>query len=182
MRTGTSMMMKALAEGGLEPAYAPSRDNMNNEFGDAYYQPNPGGFYELTRLDYVKPGFPRQFEGKLIKCLFGGLPKMVVGNYKVVFMLRDPEEIRQSYESFFNKSAPPALNQYDQLMTDSIDMLKNRKDTDVIVFKYRKVIEDPLEHFRILQRNGWDIDANKAASVVNPDLCRYKLEELTIGI
>jgi len=182
MRTGTSMMMQALAEGGLEPAYNPVRDKMNKDFGDNDYQPNPGGFYELTRQDYRQPGFPHQFEGKLIKCLFGGLPRMAVGNYKVVFMMRDPEEIRQSYESFFNKPAPPILNQYDQIMKDSIDMLKNRKDTEVIVFEYRKVVEDPLEHFRILKRNEWDIDVNKAAASVNPELCRYRLEELTVDI
>jgi hypothetical protein len=182
MRTGTSMMMKALEYGGLDAVYSPLRDNMNSDFGDEYYKPNPGGFYELTAKDYREPGFPRQFEGRLIKCLYGGLPRMVVGDYKVVFMMRDPEEIRQSYESFFNKPAPPILKQYDQVMGDSIAMLKNRKDTEVVVLQYRDVIENPHDCFCILKRNGWDIDVVKSASVVNPELYRYRIEELTVGI
>lgn len=182
MRSGTSMMMRALEAGGLEAAFAPERDEMNERFGDEDYQPNPGGFYELNRREYREHGFPRKYEGKLIKCLWGGLPRFVVGAYQIVFMLRDPEEIRQSFESFFNQPAPPMLTTYDEQMQDAIDLLRNRRDTTVCVLQYRDVIADPVSAFEQLLGSGWPIDVEQAAAVVDPELCRFRLEELTVGI
>jgi len=180
MRTGTSMMMKALEAGGLEAAFNPSRNEMNKEFGDKDYKPNVGGFYELERREYNQPNFPRMYEGKLLKCLWGGLTKFVVGDYKVVFMKRDPEEIRQSYEAFFGGQAPPSLKRYDEIMKESIAMLLNRKDTQLIILNYRDVLENPRKEFEKLK--DWSIDIEKCVEVVSPELCRFKIEELTVGI
>ncbi len=182
MRTGTSMMMQALEAGGLEPAFNPVRDKMNKDFGDKDYKPNPGGFYELHRKEYSQNGFPKMYEGKLIKLLWGGITKIAVGNYKVVFMMRDPEEIRQSYEAFFRGSAPENLKNYDRMMKDTIDMLKNRKDTELIILKYRDVIENPRREFLKLREARWAIDLEECIKFINPDLCRFKKEKLTMGI
>lgn len=182
MRTGTSMMMKALEAGGLETAFNPVRDKMNEQHGDDDYKPNVGGFYELHRTEYRQDGFPRMYQGKLLKCLWGGLQKFVVGNYKVVFMMRDPEEIRQSFEAFFNGQAPPTLEKYNEIMKDTIDMLKNRKDTQLTILKYRDVINNPRKEFQKLRDVGWEIDIDKCVSIVKPDLCRFKIENLTVGI
>ena len=73
MRTGTSMMMKALEAGGLDACYKQSREEMKNRYADEHYDPNIGGLYELERKDYQKPNFPRDYEGKLIKCLNKGI-------------------------------------------------------------------------------------------------------------
>ena len=64
MRTGTSMMMKALEAGGLEACYRQSREEMRLRFADEHYDPNVGGLYELEREDYREKGFPRKYEGK----------------------------------------------------------------------------------------------------------------------
>ena len=183
MRSGTSMMMRALEAGGLTAVFNPNRDRMKEVYGDDKYVPNPA-FYELSRSEYLRYGFPRGYEGKLIKCLWGGLPKLVVvGDYRVVFMLRDPEEIRQSYEAFFDAEAPmEVLNNYRQVMQDSIGLLNNRKDTAVEVFQYRQVVKAPLPHFERLAQAGWPIDPVRAAAVVDPELCRFRLENLTTGI
>jgi len=182
MRTGTSMMMQALEAAGLEAAFNPIRNRLNTDFGDDKYKPNPGGFYELQRNEYKQYGFPRMYEGKLIKCLWGGLAKFVVGNYKVVFMMRDPEEIRQSFEAFFGGQAPPTLANYEEIMKDSIDLLNNRKDTRLIILQYRDVIENPKKEFQKLKDDGWKIDIDKAILTVKPDLYRFRKERLTIGI
>ena len=182
MRSGTSMMMQALEAGGLEAAFAPQRDEMNQQFGDEHYQPNPGGFYEMTRQEYLEYGFPRKHEGKLLKCLWGGLPRFVVGSYLVAFMLRDPEEIRQSFEAFFNRPAPPFLEDYQERMRDGIDQLRNRKDTEVAVLEYREVVDKPRETFEKLKNAGWPINVDRATGVIQPDLCRFRREDLTVGI
>lgn len=174
------MMMKALEAGGLETVFNSERNKMNERFGDKDYKPNAGGFYELHRKEYQQEGFPRMYEGKLLKCLWGGLSKFVVGDYKVVFMKRDPEEIRQSYEAFFGNQPPPSLKKYNEIMQDTIDMLLNRKDTQLTILKYRDVIENPEKEFNKLK--DWGIDIQKCVEIVNPELCRFKLEDLTIGI
>jgi len=109
MRSGTSMMMDALTAGGLNPCHKKSRDNSLGKHAGEGYHPNPNGFYELEASDFKEVGFPRKFEGQLIKVLYGGLYKMVPGDYKIVFMRRDQEESRQSYEAFFIRCYYPSV-------------------------------------------------------------------------
>lgn len=182
MRTGTSMMMKALEVGGMNACYKQSRDIMKNHFADGQYDPNIGGLYELERRDYLEWGFPGKYKGKLIKCLWGGLIKMdVMPKIKIVFMRRNPEEIRQSYLAFFGKNLENA-DKIDRNLDYAIRMMKNRKDVDIDVFWYRDVVERPREHFQILKNHGWPIDVDKCVEIVNPKYCRYKIENLVIGI
>lgn len=186
MRTGTSMMMACLAAAGLDAVYNPVRDKMNKQFGDDKYVPNPGGFYELTAADFKDRMFPTKYKGKLIKILYAGLPRCCVGNYQVVFMLRDPEEIRQSFEAFFENGDHThfrnRIKTYHEDMEEAIARLRNRKDTTVTVLHYRDVVNDPFWAFSLLKESGWPIDVDKAAAVVDPSQCRFKLEELEIGI
>lgn len=182
MRTGTSMMMAALEAGGLDPVFNPSRDDLNDRHGDEHYKPNEGGFYELSRQQYQQIGFPGMYAGRLLKCLWGGLPRLCPGQYLVVFMMRDPEEIRQSFEAFFGTTAPPSLKQYKSIMDLSVALLRNRRDTHVHVLQYRDAVDQPLRSFRRLRELGWPISVDEAAAIVDPDLCRFRLEGLEVGI
>ncbi len=182
MRTGTSMMMRALEKGGMDARYSRARDRMNAKFGDDFYRPNAGGFYELDRHHYREFGFPRKWKGCLIKALYGALWRMVAGKYKIVFMRRDPEEIRQSYEAFFQKEPPRVLKNYSAVMDSATDMLKVRTDVGLTEFQYRDVVRDPLVAFQRLVGNGWPIDAHKAASIVDPQQCRFRIENLDVGV
>lgn len=189
MRSGTSMMMDALSRGGLEPAFDEERDSLNEKHGDELYQPNPHGFYELDRDTYRDEDFPLQFKGKLIKCLHGGLLRFPVHDYKVVFMRRDKEEIRQSLIGFFdiqphNQDRVNDFidNKFDKLITRAIEHLENRLDTDVIQLWYRDVVEHPESCFARLIHAGWPISLHKATTTVRPELCRFRKESLEIGI
>jgi len=184
MRTGTSMMMRALEAGGLEACYQQSRDQMKDRFADEYYDPNIGGLYELERHDYRHPEFPRQFEGKLIKALNKGIITMNVmqGGIRVVFMRRDKEEIRQSYEAFFNRHLN-SVDNLDSQMERIIEQIKNRKDVvSIHTLWYRDVVDNPLRAFQCLETDGWPIDPQKAAGVVDPKYCRFRYENLTVGV
>lgn len=182
MRTGTSMMMKALEAGGLKAVYNANRDRMNTQYGDKFYKPNSGGFYELSREQYWQPGFPRMHEGKLIKSLWGGIIRIVSGNYLIVFMLRDPEEIRQSYQAFFGNQLSITGDAYIVAMNDVISILQVRRDVSLTVMNYRDVIDDPSTSFALLKKSGWPIEVEKAAGVVTPSACRFRRERLEIGI
>ncbi len=182
MRSGTSMMMRALAEGGLTPVINKNRDIMNLQWGDADYTPNESGFYELSHAQYNELGFPARYEGRLIKVLFGGIPKLCAGDYKIVFMLRDPEEIRQSYEAFFGRQAPSVLEEYHKLIDYCLGILEVRKDCQYEVIEYKDVVANPLHFFYKLSASGWKIDPIKASTVVDPSLFRFRRERLVEGI
>lgn len=183
MRSGTSMMMQCLQAGGLEAVFDKRREDMNKNFGDTHYQPNKKGFFELSYPEYNKIGFPLQYKGKLIKCLRGGVYEMAVHQYKVVYMLRDPEEIRQSYEAFFGHNADDQiLSKYHEEMDKTISLLENRKDVDLCVFQYRDVVENPTKYFTILKNQGWPIDVEKAVNEVDAEQCRFRIEKLVVGL
>ena len=183
MRTGTSMMMRALEVGGMETAYKADRDIMKNHYSDEHYDANIGGLYELERQDYKDPNFPRDYEGKLIKALNISVPRMAVmpNGIRVVFMRRDKEEIRQSYDAFFGQQL--RVDNLDERMEAIKEKILNRKD--VISFNefwFREAIDKPREHFQILKNDGWPIDVDKAVDMIDPKYCRFRLENLTVGI
>ncbi len=97
-------------------------------------------------------------------------------------MRRDPEEVRQSYCAFFRVSPPHIGNNYTSVLDERISILRKRRDVQLAVLWYRDVVADPLETFQGLVDSGWPIDPQKAVSIVDPDLCRFKLEELEVGI
>lgn len=177
------MMMQALVAGGLTPAYSEGRERFNALMGDESYQPNEGGFYEVPFKEYGQFGFPKQYEGKLIKVLYWGLPTMAVGNYRVVLMRRDPEEIRQSWEAFTGRKADPwTIEHYDELMDETEASLRNRRDTQVTCLDYRDVVDHPGSAFFGLRMAGWPIHIANAVAAVDPAQCRFRRELLTVGI
>ena len=186
MRTGTSMMMQCLVACGMESVHDLRREQMNQRWGDRFYRPNKHGFYEPWYSQLRDPGFPRQYEGKLLKVLWGGLSALVElpGGYKIVFMRRHPEEIRQSYEGFFGKPLRlPSLFHYEERMRYALDYIENRSDMQLsAVFQYRDVVDNPLPAFQKLANAGWPIDPHVAAAQVDPTQCRFKLENLEVGI
>jgi len=183
MRSGTSMMMQCLVAGGLDPVYDPRREHMNETYGDEHYKPNAKGFYEPSYMEYRKFGFPKMYDGKLMKILRGGVPTLAVADYLVILMRRDPEEIRQSYEAFFGGSADMViLNNYEERLANSEEMIRNRRDMSLTCLDYRSVVDDPRPAFETLHGNGWPIDVDAAAAEVDPTQCRFRLEQLEVGI
>ena len=186
MRTGTSMMMRALEGGGLEAVYAPGRDDMRKKYADDQYDPNEGGLYELEREQYQAIDFPRAYDGKLIKCLNMGVVTMATmpDGIMCVFMRRDVEEIRQSYDAFFGKQLGMLDPDTFQRRMDLIyERIENRWDVESLTeLWYRNVVEYPLLAFASMANQGWPIDPEKAAAVVKPELCRFRREELTEGV
>lgn len=190
MRSGTSMLMKALSVGGLDVVFDPKRDNMNMKWGDSHYKPNEGGFFELSRNEMRSFDFPSWHKGKLLKVLYGGLPHLSVGNYRVVIMKRDPREIRLSlkalfgpdYEYNFRKIFPSYVisfeEKYELTMNESIELGGNRKDIKVTVLNYEKVLEEPIKHLNLLKEEGWPIEPRKSARIVNSKFRRFAYKRL----
>jgi len=181
MRSGTSCMMQCLAAGGLSPAYSEKRENMNKRFGDNSYLPNKGGFYEIAIKEYSEPEFPIKYEGKLIKVMSFGMNNLSVHEYKIVFLKRDPEEIRQSYEGFFGKPLDgPVIDNYEGHCIEVENRMLNRKDVlSFDVIDYRDLIDHTGRELRKL--SNWPIDTDLAAEQVDPNQYRFKKELLSQG-
>lgn len=176
MRSGTSMMMKALEAGGMDAVRSKERDKrMNEKWGDddLGYVPNEE-YYELDTADYRDPEFPLPYEGKLIKCLYAGLDKLRYGpHYRIIFMRRPKEEIEKSCIAAFNGCIPQPLSMYDfdAFLDDLILRVRDRRT--VITLNevwYQDVLDNPLGVFSHL---GWPIDPVKAAAIPQSRKARF---------
>lgn len=176
------MMMEALIAGGMDAAWSEQRDLIPGLYADALYSPNKSGLFEIPLSEYTMQGFPLQYTGKLIKVLVWGLSGLAEHEYSVVFMLRDYEEIRQSYQAFLGNKLRVKKNQFEENIAKALEGLRSRKSVSLTVLNYRDVVNDPVEQFSKLTVAGWDFDVNAAASVVSKSLCRFRTENLIAGL
>ena len=180
------MMMAALEAGGVPIAHDSARDRLSEMNSDTAYRPNPDDhLYELPAVQMRAAGFPREHDGKAIKCVVQSLPLLAVHRYRIVMMLRDPEEIRQSYEAAFRQRLPAQfVKQYESRMDEARLALENRKDVmSLDVMQYRGVVEHPHKAVATLVDNDWPIlFPEAAAKTIHSAQCRFKAEELTVGL
>ena len=195
MRSFTSMMMRALVAGGMKAVYDTARDTWleENAADLAGYHPNPNGLYEVNneqRDNLFRR--PRDFDGKLIKqlCVYGWIDlPFWEGRYKVLLMLRDPDEIRESAQRFTGESPAfkddagnpklPFTNEvYRQIMIRALRQLRGRRDVDFVAVKGTEVVKEPLAAFNRIQLAGWPIDAEKCAETIQPELYRNRKQEV----
>lgn len=172
MRSGTSMMMRALFEGldGVDMVVDETRKEKLNK---GEYIPNHE-YLEPPLSAFETPEFPRQYEGQLLKCLMAGMHPLwpLEGGYRVVQLWRDPRVIRKSWEMAGDAFPPPPgwlPDGYMVRMAACSAMLKNRRD--VISHHdlwFPDVLDDPVGVFQMLKDDGWPIDVEKAAAVVDP--------------
>ncbi len=183
-RSGTSMMMQSLEAGGMEACYSQKRDQLRIAKADDDYVPNPVNLYELDATAYQDPAFPAQFEGKLIKAVQDIPLRMKPSeSIRLVWMQRDPEEIRQSFMAFFGRAPWPNEERVTQQSERLLSMIRNRRDTEVLVVNYETMLAKPVDMLStVAQFFGVDLDVSKAAAVVDPNLRRYVRDRLTVGI
>ena len=173
-RSGSSMAMRCLIEGGLDAAYDDHQEPLNIQFGKDGYLPNGDGFFALA--DDFGADFYAKYEGRLVKVPWGALRSLPPGDYRVLFMLRDPREISASMEKFMAGFGPEqvlAETCYLGVVNTLIAQLNARGDMQVSTLRYADVVADPETQFASLP---WPIDAAKAASVVDASLHRFRLE------
>ncbi len=162
MRTGTSVMVEALKAGGLPTL--PGLDH-NHEVSI------------MTTLNVLLN--PQTGDGKLLKCLTGGMPQIASWDWKVVFMHRDYEEIRESCDRLFGPGPHICDKQkFVGLTKYIIGILKQRRDVDLLEFQYKDLVREPNEVFEMMKLRGWPIDVNRAADVIDPAKYRNKIENI----
>jgi len=169
-RSGTSMMMQVLYMGGAKVAFDKSR-------APDYH--NPKGYYELeggkiiNRL--MEGSFPfKKYDGMFVKITAYGLKFLPKGQYKIIYMMRDLDEVMDSMEKMSGpidreKEKPV----FEKLNSFSINLMKKREDIEYIIVNYRDVINDTVKEIeRINKFLGDMLNVESAAQAVDPTLYR----------
>lgn len=159
-RSGTSMMMRALLAGGLPCVYSTKGDEDRNcNARKTGYTPNPHGFFENADLS---PSAWPNYAGKAVKVIRDNLYLLPTLPMQVVYMRRDPVEIKASHDA---TESGCRLGDYFAKVESDV------KRTGAIVLDYADVVADPLKALLSL---NWPINAVAAAATIDPALYRHR--------
>jgi hypothetical protein len=176
-RSGTSLMMQMLEQGGI-PVFS---DNVRTPD-----ESNPKGYYEheaVKRLRRDKKWLS-QATGKAVKIISHLLPYLPAKyNYKIIFMLRDLSEVVRSQHRMLVLNGKHKENLYpgrleitfkNQLVIAN-SWFKSNHNAAVLYINHSEAIANPLETAQKVQKFlGVNTDVEKMASVIDKSLHREK--------
>ena len=184
-------MMRAIAHSApLVLAYS---DRVGGNVEHDGYSPNPNGLYEVGGRICTAEG-QRKLNKQprvLVKVFFDYLCTIPRGNHKIVFMIRDPDEIKQSVarvsEHFKNLDReyerPWPINvktfdRYRPYRQEDIDhvigVMEARSDVKMVVVDYGDLVANPLSQMRRVQEVIPELRVEKAARLIDPKLHRMR--------
>ena len=176
-RSGTSMMMKMLAAGGIEPLI----DNLREADDD-----NPKGYFEFERVKQIERdnAWLEDARGrvvKLISALLKHLPSEY--NYKIIFMRRAMSEILASQRQMLLRRGEPADAAPDEKMAVMFEKhlaqveswLAGQPNVETIYVSYNEVMKDPRPHVeRINNFLGGSLEVDAMTAIADRSLYRQK--------
>lgn len=178
-RSGTSMMMKMLSEGGL-PGLT---DQIRNADED-----NPNGYYEFEPVKQLTSG---QFEwladadGKAVKIISALLEYLPTAyRYKVIFMERHIGEILASQQKMLaRRNEKPGTEdaamqkEFEQHLAATQYWLARQPNIDVLYVEYNALLLNPGEHAQqIVKFLGISLDVEKMSAVPTGSLYRNRID------
>ena len=181
-RSGTSMTMKMLEAGGLQPV----TDQVRSADED-----NPRGYFEDERVKDLAQmedrSWLRAARGKVIKVISSLLQHLPEDNtYKVIFMRRNLREVLASQAKMLDRRGEAAQTTDDELIQlfeshlEKVEFqLRFRPWFDVLYVDHRSVLQDPAGAARrINDFLGGRLDERRMAEAVDPNLYRNRAEDL----
>jgi hypothetical protein len=172
-RSGTSMMMRMLAAGGM-PLLT---DDLRAADGN-----NPHGYFEFEPVKRLAEGSASDWldlaQGravKIVSLLLTWLPE--THDYRVIFMRRDLGEVTASQQSMLGESGDTAqlAGYYQQHLADVGRFLARRKCFSVLDVEHRRVLQEPAaEARRIAAFLERPLNVGAMAAAVDPRLYRHK--------
>jgi len=179
-RSGTSMMMKMLAAGGLPPLV----DEIRQADKD-----NPKGYYEFERVKKLDKGdtaWLPQATGKVVKIISALLKYLPADyDYRIVFMRRDMDEILASQRKMLAHRGEDSQKTDDEEMavlfgkhlavTDA--WLKEQDNMQILHVHYHDILTDPLTQAqKVNVFLGASLDVTAMAKQVDANLYRNRLD------
>lgn len=177
-RSGTSMMMKMLAEGGLQTV----TDSLRSADDD-----NPNGYFEFEPVKQMAEGNIRWLEEargrviKVISALLEHLPSKY--HYKVVFMERPLQEVLASQKKMLlNRSESSTVSdeemaeQFKEHLAAIKYWLARQPNIEVFYMDYGKMLASPeIQCKTIAQFLDIPVDVAKMQAVPNEKLYRNRV-------
>jgi hypothetical protein len=160
-RSGTSLMMQMLANGGMEAV----TDNIRTADTD-----NPRGYYEFERVKKIKEdtSWVPQVRGKVVKMVSQLLYDLPPGEfYRIIFMERDLDEMLVSQEKMLQRLGRKAAPREEITRAFTLHLerlhrwLDQQKNMDVLRISYNTLLQHPEEQARLVREflnNGVDLE------------------------
>ena len=176
-RSGTSMLMKMLAAGGLPPL----TDGIRKADAD-----NPGGYYEFEKVKQLEKDttWLESARGKAVKVISQLLDQLPLHrSYKIVFALRKMDEILASQRAMLAQRGQPCDRISDAEMAAAFgrhlsavqQWLAEHPQMKVLYVDYAAVLRDPLAtSHEIKTFLALPLDVRQMASVVDESLYRQR--------
>ena len=176
-RSGTSMMMQMLAAGGM-PVVS---DGLRAADAD-----NPRGYFELEAVKKLKSdsAWIAGAQGhavKVISMLLYDLPADY--EYRVIFMLRDMDEILASQKEMLKRRGTAGADSGDAAMRQHLEAhlkkvqawLAERKNFRVLYCEHRELFRAPVEQARsVAEFLGIGLDEQAMVKAIDPSLHRNR--------
>ena len=188
-RSGTSMTTKVLEMLGVNMIYTSEdhKEETDKRFKDKFgeYHANPNGFFEITKnqfTNYLRV-LSKPYSGCKMIIPVQGIRWEILTTYpsKVIFMVRDVEEIRQSQMAYYRDSDVDTAYLRSALVTQRISLREHK--VDFLEVNYNELLLDKVKVISdIKEFIKSDIDIKEAVDFVQPKQRRFKKEMLTIGL
>jgi len=179
-RSGTSMMMNMLEQGGI-PLLV---DGIRGSDKD-----NPNGYFEfepVKKLADNDSAWLVQAQGKAIKIISSLLVKLPRGfTYRTIFLLRDIPEILASQKQMLIRRGKPLDKTSDQELSSLFEnhlkqtfaWIKKQQTMECVTVNYTNLIKNPAPGIDKINRLFDNrLDKKKMAEVIDPSLYRQKTE------
>lgn len=176
-RSGTSMMMKMLNAGGIDPV----TDNIRTADED-----NPKGYYELEKVKQLDKdnSWVGDYQGKVIKVISMLLkPLPSDQHYKIIFMRRKMQEILDSQKQMLIRRNQPTNTVPDEKMAEMFNkhlkdieaFIEKQPNMDCIYISYNDVLENPAANVeKINEFLGGTLNTGAMLEVVDSALHRQR--------
>lgn len=176
-RSGTSMMMKMLAEGGLKIV----SDAIRNADDD-----NPNGYFEFEPVKQLVDGnfhWLADSNGKVVKIISSLLEYLPHEHqYKIIFMERDLQEVLSSQQKMLKNRQEQSQvddaemrDQFVKHLSDIKYWLARQPNMDLLYISYNKMLANPQSDcVRVAEFIGTTLDMEKMLAVPSKKLYRNR--------
>ena len=176
-RSGTSMLMQILQAGGVPLAFnTESRPPDDN---------NPKGYFELEGGKIIsklmKGTFPlSSFKGKFIKITAFGVKFLPPGEYQVIYIQRNIDEVFTSMEKMAkiqDENREETKDSFIKLNNMIVSLIKRREDMQTLFVNYNDIMQNPQTHIKEIHGflDSPEFDLNEMIGSVDKSLYRNKL-------
>lgn len=175
-RSGTSMLMQILQAGGVPMAFdTESRPPDEN---------NPKGYFELEGGKIINKlmngDFPlSNYKGEFIKITAFGVKFLPPGNYDVIYIQRNIDEVLASMEKMAkiqDDKREETRDSFIKLNNMIVSTIKKREDMNALFVSYNDIVRDPQTYIKEIHDflGSPEFDLNEMIGSVDKSLYRNK--------